>query len=83
MKALEVGKTKFEKNNYIVANMMRNEAQLNAMEKQSKEGCDRRAKSAQINDIRRLFQSRQSTSRQFCNQRQARSALYGRTRSVY
>lgn len=78
-----MSKNKYEKNNYVIANMMRNEAQLNKIEKRTNEDIEKRAKSARADIIRGLFRSRQDTSRKFSEQRKARSALHGRTRSVF
>lgn len=83
IEAVRNGKIHSEKNNYMIANMMRNEAQLLKMEKKTKEDIDKRAKSARADVIRGLFRSRQSTSRKFSEQRKARSAMHGRTRSVF
>ena len=67
----------------MIANMMRNEAQLNAIEKRTNDQRDLRAKSAQVNLIRNLLRSRQNTSRQMNCQRKARSAFHGRSGSVF
>jgi hypothetical protein len=81
--AVRNGKIRFEKNKFVVANMMRNEAQLNSMEKRAKDQNELRTKSAQVSVIRGLLRSRQNTDKNISNTRKTRSAAHGRSGSVF
>ena len=73
---------KSERTNFSIANMVRNEIKLNAIEKISKDQNELRAKSAKANVIRNSLISRPNTSRQINCKRKTRSVYHGRSESA-
>ncbi|OMJ84930.1 hypothetical protein SteCoe_13834 [Stentor coeruleus] len=61
--AVKTNREKFDRKKYMVANMVRNEAHINAIERKTKTEIERRAMTAQVNAIRNLLKSRVESRR--------------------
>ena len=84
MESVKFSQEKSARKKYLIANMVRNEAQIGIIEKKTKEEKERRVRTAQVYNIRSLLRSKCDTSRQLAMERRGKTeASHRRTRSTF